>query len=61
MPVHADFHIVAFAMFIVFPLLTLAVAELFAAHDRRRRRLRREGWRAHRAYMDSLEPRRWTT
>ena len=59
MPVHADFHIVAAALFILFPLVVLAVAETQAALDRRRRRLRREGWREHRAYIDSLEAARW--
>lgn len=59
MPVHASFYVFAFWFFIIFPLLVLAFAEFFAAIDRRRRRLRREGWREHRAYMDSIEPARW--
>ena len=49
----------AFWFFIIVPLILLAAAETRAALDRRRSRLRREGWRAHRAYMDSLEPARW--
>jgi hypothetical protein len=49
------------ALFLVAVSLALIVwFEIANALDRRRRRLRREGWRAHRDHMDSLEPKRWT-
>lgn len=39
--------------------LFAALALMADIHDRYTRKQQREGWRAHRAYMDSLEPKRW--
>ena len=40
-------------------ILFAALALMADIHDRYTRKQKREGWREHRAYMDSLEPQRW--
>lgn len=46
----------ATAAILAFMLIVGAAAD---AWERHQSRARREGWRQHRAYMDSLEPKPW--
>lgn len=44
---------------VVIGLMCCSVALLADMHQRHARKVKRDGWREHRAHMDSLEPRRW--